>query len=150
MEQKLVDIPTNRDLRFIDDYSIRIDEVMTKEKLITAPVGTTVEEAIAILQKHKIEKLPLVDEQGVLKGLITTKDIQKLKDYPDAAKDSQGRLLVGAAVGVARDTMRRVEALVKANVDVIVIDTAHGHSRGVINEVKANPRSLSGLKYYCR
>lgn len=137
MEQKLVGILTNRDLRFIDDYSIRIDEVMTKEKLITAPVGTTVEEAIAILQKHKIEKLPLVDEQGVLKGLITTKDIQKLKDYPDAAKDSQGRLLVGAAVGVARDTMRRVEALVKANVDVIVIDTAHGHSRGVINEVKA-------------
>lgn len=137
MEQKLVGILTNRDLRFIDDYSIRIDEVMTKENLITAPVGTTVEEAIAILQKHKIEKLPLVDEQGVLKGLITTKDIQKLKDYPDAAKDSQGRLLVGAAVGVARDTMRRVEALVKANVDVIVIDTAHGHSRGVINEVKA-------------
>lgn len=137
MEQKLVGILTNRDLRFIDDYSIRIDEVMTKEKLITAPVGTTVEEAIAILQKHKIEKLPLVDKQGVLKGLITTKDIQKLKDYPDAAKDSQGRLLVGAAVGVARDTMRRVEALVKANVDVIVIDTAHGHSRGVINEVKA-------------
>lgn len=136
VEQKLVGILTNRDLRFIDDYSIRIEEVMTKENLITAPVGTTVEEAIKILQKHKIEKLPLVDDNGVLKGLITTKDIEKLIEYPNAAKDRQGRLLVGAAVGVARDTMRRVEALVKANVDVIVVDTAHGHSRGVINQVQ--------------
>lgn len=136
VEQKLVGILTNRDLRFIDDYSIRIEEVMTKDNLITAPVGTTVEEAIKILQKHKIEKLPLVDENGVLKGLITTKDIEKLIEYPNAAKDRQGRLLVGAAVGVARDTMRRVEALVKANVDVIVVDTAHGHSRGVIDQVR--------------
>lgn len=135
-EQKLVGIITNRDLRFISDYSIRISDVMTKEELVTAPVGTTLEQAEKILQKYKIEKLPLVDQDGVLKGLITIKDIEKVIEFPNSAKDSQGRLLVGAAVGVTKDTMRRVEALVKSNVDAIVIDTAHGHSAGVLNTVK--------------
>jgi len=135
-EQKLVGIITNRDLRFIEDYSIKIDEVMTKENLITAPVGTTVEEAGRILQKHKIEKLPLVDEKGVLKGLITIKDIEKVIEFPNAAKDHQGRLLVGAAVGVTKDVMKRVEMLVKSNVDCIVVDTAHGHSKGVLDTVR--------------
>ena len=130
-DQKLVGILTNRDLRFIADYSIRISEVMTKEELVTAPVGTTLEQAEKILQKYKIEKLPLVDQDGVLKGLITIKDIEKVIEFPNSAKDSQGRLLVGAAVGVTKDTLRRVEALVKSNVDAIVIDTAHGHSAGV-------------------
>lgn len=135
-EQKLVGIITNRDLRFIDDYSIKIDSVMTKENLITAPVGTTVTDAAKILQKYRIEKLPLVDHKGVLKGLITIKDIEKIIEFPNSAKDNQGRLLVGAAVGVTKDTMRRVEALYNANVDVVVVDTAHGHSQGVINTVK--------------
>jgi IMP dehydrogenase len=135
-EQKLVGIITNRDLRFVQDYSIKISEVMTKENLVTAPVGTTLEEAEKILQKHKIEKLPLIDENGVLKGLITIKDIEKVIEFPNSAKDKKGRLLAGAAVGVTKDTMKRVEMLVKANVDVIVIDTAHGHSQGVINTVK--------------
>jgi IMP dehydrogenase len=135
-EQKLVGIITNRDLRFIQDYSIKISDVMTKENLVTAPVGTTLEEAEKILQKHKIEKLPLVDEQGVLKGLITIKDIEKVIEFPNSAKDEQGRLLVGAAVGVTADTMLRVEKLVKAQVDVIVVDTAHGHSKGVIDTVR--------------
>jgi IMP dehydrogenase len=136
-EQKLVGIITNRDLRFIQDYSFKISDVMTKEDLVTAPVGTTLKEAEKILQKHKIEKLPLVDEQGVLKGLITIKDIEKVIEFPNSAKDRQGRLLVGAAVGVTNDTMKRVEALVKANVDAIVVDTAHGHSKGVYDTVKA-------------
>ena len=103
-EQKLVGIITNRDLRFIQDYSIHISDVMTKENLVTAPVGTTLEEAEKILQKYKIEKLPLVDEDGVLKGLITIKDIEKVIEFPNSAKDKQGRLLVGAAVGVTKDT----------------------------------------------
>ncbi|MGG3737594.1 IMP dehydrogenase [Aeribacillus pallidus] len=136
-EQKLVGILTNRDLRFISDYSIKISDVMTKENLVTAPVGTTLEEAERILQKYKIEKLPLVDENGVLKGLITIKDIEKVIEFPNSAKDEHGRLLCGAAVGVTKDTMKRVEMLVKANVDVIVVDTAHGHSKGVIDTVKA-------------
>lgn len=135
-EQKLVGIITNRDLRFIEDYSIVIDDVMTKENLVTAPVGTTINEAGKILQKYRIEKLPLVDENGVLKGLITIKDIEKVIEFPNAAKDSQGRLLVGAAVGVTKDTMKRVEMLYKAGVDVIIVDTAHGHSQGVITVVK--------------
>lgn len=135
-EQKLVGIITNRDMRFIQDYSILISDVMTKEKLITAPVGTTLEEAEKILQQHKIEKLPLVDDNGVLKGLITIKDIEKVIEFPNSAKDKQGRLLVGAAVGVTADAMIRIDALVKANVDVIVMDTAHGHSKGVIEKVK--------------
>lgn len=135
-EQKLVGILTNRDLRFISDYSIYISDVMTKENLITASVGTTLLEAEKILQKHKIEKLPLVDEEGTLKGLITIKDIEKVIEFPHSAKDSQGRLLVGAAVGVTSDTMKRVDALVKAQADVIVLDTAHGHSKGVMDTVK--------------
>ncbi|MGM7685120.1 IMP dehydrogenase [Cytobacillus sp. Hm23] len=135
-EQKLVGIITNRDLRFIQDYSMLISDVMTKEELVTAPVGTTLEEAENILQHHKIEKLPLVDNLGVLKGLITIKDIEKVIEFPNSAKDKQGRLLVGAAVGVTADTLLRVEALVKASVDVIVVDTAHGHSIGVLDTVK--------------
>ncbi|WP_163152434.1 IMP dehydrogenase [Anoxybacillus sp. MB8] len=135
-EQKLVGIITNRDLRFIQDYSMKISDVMTKENLITAPVGTTLEEAEKILQKYKIEKLPLVDDQGVLKGLITIKDIEKVIEFPNAAKDAKGRLLVGAAVGVTADTMLRVKKLVEANVDVIVVDTAHGHSKGVLETVR--------------
>src|SRR5690625_593418 len=136
-EKKLVGILTNRDLRFIEDYSIVITDVMTSENLITAPVGTTLDEAKKVLQKHKIEKLPLVDEHGILKGLITIKDIEKVIEYPQAAKDHQGRLLVGAAVGVTGDALQRIEQLVEASVDVIVIDTAHGHSQGVIDQVKA-------------
>lgn len=135
-EKKLVGILTNRDLRFIQDYSIAIEEVMTKENLVTAPVGTTLAEAEKILQKYKIEKLPLVDENGVLNGLITIKDIEKVIEFPNSAKDESGRLLAGAAVGVTKDTMQRVEALVRAKVDVIVIDTAHGHSKGVIDTVR--------------
>ena len=134
-EQKLVGILTNRDLRFIQDYSLIINDVMTKENLVTAPVGTTLEDAEKILQQYKIEKLPIVDENGILKGLITIKDIEKVIEFPNAAKDSQGRLLVGAAVGVTSDTMVRVEKLVAAEVDVIVIDTAHGHSKGVLDTV---------------
>ncbi|WP_259416612.1 IMP dehydrogenase [Bacillus toyonensis] len=135
-EQKLVGIITNRDMRFIQDYSIKISDVMTKEQLITAPVGTTLEEAEKILQKYKIEKLPLVDNNGVLQGLITIKDIEKVIEFPNSAKDKQGRLLVGAAVGVTADAMLRIDALVKASVDAIVLDTAHGHSKGVIEKVK--------------
>jgi IMP dehydrogenase len=135
-EQKLIGILTNRDLRFIQDFSIKISDVMTKENLVTAPVGTSLQEAESILQKHKIEKLPLVDDEGVLKGLITIKDIEKVIEFPHSAKDSLGRLLVGAAVGVTTDTMKRVEMLVKAQVDVIVVDTAHGHSAGVIDTVR--------------
>src|SRR5699024_344333 len=135
-EQKLVGILTNRDLRFIDDYSIKINDVMTREQLVTAPVGTTLEEAEKRLHKHRIEKLPLVDDAGVLKGLITIKDIEKAVEFPNAAKDTQGRLVVGAAVGVTKDAMVRIEKLVEAGVDVIVIDTAHGHSSGVLKQVK--------------
>ncbi|EEK86356.1 Inosine-5'-monophosphate dehydrogenase [Bacillus thuringiensis serovar tochigiensis BGSC 4Y1] len=135
-ERKLVGIITNRDMRFIQDYSIKISDVMTKEQLITAPVGTTLDEAEKILQKYKIEKLPLVDNNGVLQGLITIKDIEKVIEFPNSAKDKQGRLLVGAAVGVTADAMTRIDALVKASVDAIVLDTAHGHSQGVIDKVK--------------
>jgi IMP dehydrogenase len=135
-EQKLVGILTNRDLRFISDFSIIISDVMTKENLVTAPVGTTLAEAEKILQKYKIEKLPLVDNDGILKGLITIKDIEKVIEFPNSAKDEHGRLLVGAAVGVTKDTMKRVEMLVKSQVDVIVLDTAHGHSKGVLDTVR--------------
>lgn len=135
-EQKLVGILTNRDLRFIQDYSILIEEVMTSENLVTAPVGTTLDEAEKILQQYKIEKLPLVDDAGILKGLITIKDIEKVIEFPNAAKDSHGRLLAGAAVGVTGDAMKRIEHLVNSGVDAIVIDTAHGHSQGVIEQVK--------------
>ena len=135
-EQKLVGILTNRDLRFIQNYSIQISDVMTKEDLVTAPVGTTLDEAEKILQKYKIEKLPLIDQEGTLKGLITIKDIEKVIEFPNSAKDNQGRLLVGAAVGISKDTLMRVEQLVKSQVDVIVIDTAHGHSAGVLSIVR--------------
>lgn len=135
-EQKLVGILTNRDLRFIQDYSISISEVMTSENLVTAPVGTTLEEAEKLLQKYKIEKLPLVDNQDILKGLITIKDIEKVIEFPNSAKDSQGRLIVGAAVGVTGDAMKRIEKLVSVGVDAIVIDTAHGHSQGVLDQLR--------------
>lgn len=135
-EQKLVGILTNRDLRFIQDYSIQISKVMTSENLVTAPVGTTLNEAEKLLQQHKIEKLPLVDENGILKGLITIKDIEKVIEFPNSAKDSQGRLLVAAAVGVTGDAMNRIEKLVEAGADAIVIDTAHGHSEGVLEQLK--------------
>ncbi|ASF37623.1 IMP dehydrogenase [Halobacillus halophilus] len=135
-EQKLVGILTNRDLRFIDNYSMAISEVMTSENLVTAPVGTTLEEAGKILQEYKIEKLPLVDNEGILKGLITIKDIEKVIEFPLSAKDEHGRLLCAAAVGVTADAMTRVDKLVSAGVDALVIDTAHGHSQGVIDQVK--------------
>lgn len=135
-DQKLVGIITNRDLRFISDFSLKISSVMTVENLVTAPVGTNLEQAEKILQKYKIEKLPLVDDNGVLKGLITIKDIEKVIEFPNSAKDKQGRLLAGAAVGVTKDTMKRVEMLVKSQVDAIVLDTAHGHSEGVLEMVK--------------
>ncbi|NLX70033.1 MAG: IMP dehydrogenase [Clostridiales bacterium] len=133
---KLVGIITNRDIRFETDFSQKIRDVMTSTNLITAPVGTTLEQAQDILRKYKVEKLPIVDDRGMLKGLITIKDIEKAIKYPNSAKDKNGRLLVGAAVGIASDTMERVEALVDANVDVITVDTAHGHSVAVINMVK--------------
>ncbi|MHB1652736.1 MAG: IMP dehydrogenase [Desulfitobacteriaceae bacterium] len=136
VDKKLVGILTNRDLRFEKNYQRYIREVMTQENLITAPVGTNLEEAKEILSQHRIEKLPIVDENGDLKGLITIKDIEKARQYPHSAKDERGRLRVGAAVGVTPDTVERVEALLKASVDVIVVDTAHGHSLGVIQAVR--------------
>lgn len=135
-DMKLVGILTNRDLRFVHDYSIKISDVMTSENLVTAPVGTTLEEAEVLLQKHKIEKLPLVDESNTLKGLITIKDIEKAIQFPNAAKDRHGRLVCGAAVGIAKDTMERANALVKHGVDVLVIDTAHGHHNNVVEMVR--------------
>ncbi len=133
---KLVGIITNRDLRFETDFTQKISDVMTSENLITAKQGTTLEEAQKILCKHRIEKLPIVDAQNNLKGLITIKDIEKAIQYPNSAKDSNGRLLAGAAVGVTGDTMERVEELVKSKVDLITIDTAHGHNQGVLDMVK--------------
>ncbi len=133
---KLIGIITNRDIRFEMNYQREISEVMTKDNLVTALEGISMEEAKAILTKHKIEKLPIVDQQGMLKGLITIKDIEKAIKYPNSAKDEKSRLMVGAAVGVTKDMMERVDALYKAKVDVIVIDTAHGHSKGVIDAVK--------------
>ena len=134
--RKLVGIITNRDMRFVTDYQIKIEEVMTKDHLVTAPVGTSLKDAEKILQKHKIEKLPIVDEAGRLSGLITIKDIEKVIEFPNAAKDEHGRLLVAAAVGVTSDTFERAEALLEAGADAIVIDTAHGHSAGVIRKIK--------------
>lgn len=134
-ENKLVGILTNRDLRFETDFSKKIAEAMTKENLITAPVGTTLEQAQEILRRHKIEKLPIVDEGGYLKGLITIKDIEKSVRYPNSARDNNGRLLVGAALGVTADILERAKALVAVNVDVLVIDSAHGHSKGIYESV---------------
>lgn len=134
-EGKLIGIITNRDIIFETNFQRKISEVMTKENLITSSENTTVEEAKEILKKHKVEKLPLVDKDGYLKGLITMKDIEKVRKFPSAAKDDKGRLLCGAAVGVTGNMMERVEALVKAQVDVITLDTAHGHSKGVLDAV---------------
>jgi IMP dehydrogenase len=133
---KLVGILTNRDLRFETNLRQPIHKLMTKEELVTAPEGTGLEQARKILQKHRIEKLPIVDKNGLLKGLITIKDIEKAHNYPQATKDSYGRLFVGAAVGVDAKVMERVEALVAAQVDVLVVDTAHGHSKNVLDVVK--------------
>lgn len=135
-EKKLVGILTNRDIRFLEDKNLRIDSVMTKENLVTAPVGTTLQDAKKILHRNRIEKLPIVDDAFILKGLITIKDIEKVEQYPYSCKDAKGRLRVGAAVGIAGDMLDRVAALVKAKVDVIVVDTAHGHSVGVIEAIK--------------
>src|SRR5215831_17965245 len=135
-EGRLVGILTNRDLRFETRVDRAIAEVMTREPLFTVPVGTTLDAARAILHKHKVEKLLVVDHDYRLKGLITVKDIQKAVKYPNASKDSIGRLRCGAAIGAARDTMERAEALVAANVDVLVVDTAHGHSQNVLDVVR--------------
>jgi IMP dehydrogenase len=132
----LVGILTNRDLRFEDDTSRPVAELMTGRDLVTVPVGTTLEEARAVLHRHKIEKLPVVDEDGRLKGLITVKDIQKRTLYPHATKDERGRLRVGAAVGTGREGLERAEALVVEDVDVLVVDTSHGHSQGVVDAVR--------------
>jgi IMP dehydrogenase len=143
---KLVGILTNRDIRFVSDYDLVIEDVMTKEGLIVAREGVTMDEAKQILMVHKIEKLPIVDENGMLKGLITIKDIEKAIKYPNSAKDDKGRLLAGAAVGVTSDMMERVQALVRAKVDVIVVDTAHGHSKGVIEAVKKIRQAFPDLQ----
>jgi IMP dehydrogenase len=135
-QHRLVGIITNRDLRFEKEMSRPVRDVMTRDRLVTAPENTDLNRAKVIMQEYKIEKLPIVDAHGVLKGLITFKDIEKVKSHPLACKDGHGRLLAGAAVGVTTDTVQRVEALVAAGVDVVAIDTAHGHSRGVIEEVK--------------
>ncbi|WP_071130383.1 IMP dehydrogenase [Enterococcus timonensis] len=134
--RQLVGIITNRDMRFVTNFGLKISDVMTKEHLVTAPVGTSLAEAEAILQQYKIEKLPLVDENGRLSGLITIKDIERVTEFPNAAKDSHGRLIVAAAVGVTSDTFERAKALLDAGADAIVIDTAHGHSAGVIRKIK--------------
>lgn len=133
---KLVGILTNRDLRFLSDYNLKIKEVMTKENLITAPVGTDLKGAQEILRKHKIEKLPIVDGEGRLKGLITIKDIEKAVRYPNSARDKNGRLLCGAAIGVTSDVLDRAKALIDAQVDVLVLDSAHGHSHGILDCVR--------------
>jgi len=144
-QQRLIGIITNRDLRFEPDEDQHVADIMTKENLVTAPMGTTLEQAQRILQKHKIEKLPVVDKHGVLNGLITFKDILKKIKHPNACKDEHGRLRVGAAVGVTADTVDRVAALLKAGVDLIVVDTAHGHSRGVIEMVRTIRRRFPRL-----
>lgn len=144
-EGKLVGILTNRDLRFVHDFSIKIKEVMTHTELVTAPVGTTLEQAEVLLQKHKIEKLPLVDENNTLKGLITIKDIEKAIQFPNAAKDKHGRLLCGAAVGISKDTEERTAALVQAGIDVLVVDSAHGHSHNILEAVSKLRKSYPDL-----
>jgi len=144
-EGYLVGILTNRDIRFETNFDRPIHEVMTSENLITAPVGTSLEEAEKILQKHKIEKLPIVDEQGKLRGLITIKDLLKIRQHPNATKDDRGRLVVGAAVGPMRQPVERARALADAGVDFIVIDSAHGHSQGVLNAVRLIKRALPDL-----
>ncbi|PID59697.1 MAG: IMP dehydrogenase [Ignavibacteriae bacterium] len=144
--EKLIGILTNRDLRFEPNMNLRISEIMTKENLRTAALGTTLEEAEILLQKYKIEKLPVVDDNGILKGLITFKDISKKKKFPNACKDELGRLRVGAAVSVTYNTLERVEALINSKVDVVVVDTAHGHSEGVLKTVKEIKDSFPNLQ----
>lgn len=133
---KLVGIVTNRDVRFERDGEVPIREMMTTDPLVTAPIGTTLDEAVDILQRHKIEKLPVVDEEGYLKGLITFKDIRKRRKHPNACKDEHGRLRVGAAVGITEDVLDRVAALVEVGIDLITVDTAHGHSEAVLETVE--------------
>ena len=135
-DKKLIGIITNRDIKFEKDMSKKIEEAMTKDNLVTAKEGVNLEEAQQILKKHKIEKLPIVDDEGHLKGLITIKDIEKKIQYPNSAKDKKGRLLCGAGVGITNDLLERVDALYKAKVDIIVLDSAHGHSQNVINALK--------------
>lgn len=142
---KLVGIVTNRDIRFETNFERKVSEIMTSKNLVTAPVGTTLDQALEILAAHKIEKLPLVDADFNLRGLITIKDIEKAKTYPHSARDQQGRLLVGAAVGVTADTLERASALVEAKADVIVVDTAHGHSRGVLEVIKMLKKELPAV-----
>ncbi|MCB2203679.1 IMP dehydrogenase [bacterium] len=141
---KLIGILTNRDLRFEPNRAMLVYDIMTRDNLVTAPLGTTLEEAESILQEHRIEKLPVVDKKGRLRGLLTFKDIMKKKHHPNACKDNLGRLRVGAAVGIAADTLDRVKALVDAAVDVIVVDTAHGHSKGVLDTVKKVKKQFPG------
>ncbi|MBR2915345.1 MAG: IMP dehydrogenase, partial [Clostridia bacterium] len=129
---KLIGILTNRDIRFLDNFDIRIEEVMTKDNLVTAKQGTSLAEAQEILRRNKIEKLPLVDDEGNLKGIITIKDIEKALKYPNAAKDAQGRLICAAAIGATKDVLERAKALLDVGADVLVLDSAHGHSRGII------------------
>jgi IMP dehydrogenase len=143
--KRLVGILTNRDLRFVSGTDLRVKDVMTRENLITAPVGTTLEEAERILHKHRIEKLPVVDQDMNLRGLITVKDIQKRIRYPRACKDHLGRLRVGAAIGVAQDNLDRADQLVRAGVDVVVVDSAHGHSKAVIETTRALKRKHPNL-----
>ncbi len=142
---KLVGILTNRDLRFETNYDQPIENVMTKDNLITAPVGTSLADAQKILGRHRIEKLPIVDKDGYLKGLITIKDIEKSIQYPNSARDKNGRLLVGAAVGTSANTMERIAALVEKKVDIIAVDTAHGHSKGVIEKVAQIKRAYPNV-----
>lgn len=139
---KLVGILTNRDIRFETNLDLKVSDCMTKENLVTVPVGTTLEKARDILQEHRIEKLLVVDKKGKLAGLITVKDIQKKEDFPNACKDKNGRLRVGAAVGVSEDSLERAQALAGANADVLIVDTAHGHSVGVLAKVKAIKKTL--------
>src|ERR1041384_2879756 len=145
-EGKLVGILTNRDLRFENRFDLPISEVMTKENLITVPVGTTLEQAEAILHKHRVEKLLVVDDHYALKGLITVKDIQKKLKYPNSAKDSQGRLRVGAAIGATGDFFERAQELVAKKVDVLAIDTAHGHTARVMEAVKVIKRRMPDVQ----
>ncbi|MCI8331931.1 MAG: IMP dehydrogenase [Clostridiales bacterium] len=135
-DKKLIGIITNRDMRFFTDLGVKIKDVMTTEKLVTAPVGTTLEQAQNILREHRIEKLPLVDENFILKGLITIKDIEKATKYPNSARDEKGRLLCGGAIGITKDVLERAEALIKVGVDFLVLDSAHGHSQNIIQCVK--------------
>src|SRR5690554_6093163 len=145
-ENKLVGILTNRDIRFEKDITQKIDDVMTKENLITAQIDITMDEALDVMKQYKIEKLPLVDDNFKLSGLITIKDIEKSIEFPNSARDERGRLLAGAAVGVTDDMLKRVEALVKSQVDVVVLDTAHGHSKGVLDAVKSIKNNFPNLQ----